>query len=87
MAIGLGMTPEEWLDLKGKVDDSFWVMRIIGESSLFLEMLVEAHSLQGIPLYRMITTVSRAVPTSRFPLPHSECDSFTYPVFAEIMVA
>lgn len=30
MAAGLGMTPEEWEDLKGNVDDSFWVMRIIG---------------------------------------------------------
>ena len=30
MAIGLGMTDAEWEELKGKVDDSFWVMRIIG---------------------------------------------------------
>ncbi|KIM29999.1 hypothetical protein M408DRAFT_67030 [Serendipita vermifera MAFF 305830] len=30
MAKGLGMTREEWLDLRSKVDDSFWVMRIIG---------------------------------------------------------
>ena len=30
MAIGLGATPEEWEELKGCVDDSFWVMRIIG---------------------------------------------------------
>lgn len=30
MATGLGMTPEEWESLKGRVDDSFWVMRIIG---------------------------------------------------------
>lgn len=30
MAAGLGMTPEEWEELKGNVDDSFWVMRIIG---------------------------------------------------------
>jgi len=30
MAAGLGMTPEEWKELKGNVDDSFWVMRIIG---------------------------------------------------------
>lgn len=33
MAIGLGMTPEEWTELKSKVDDSFWVMRIIGSSA------------------------------------------------------
>ncbi|KAH8104555.1 Clavaminate synthase-like protein [Cristinia sonorae] len=30
MALGLGMSPEEWKDLRSKVDDSFWVMRIIG---------------------------------------------------------
>jgi len=30
MSIGLGMTREEWQDLRRQVDDSFWVMRIIG---------------------------------------------------------
>ena len=30
MATGLGATPEEWEELKGNVDDSFWVMRAIG---------------------------------------------------------
>ncbi|KAJ8473332.1 hypothetical protein ONZ51_g7936 [Trametes cubensis] len=30
MATGLGLTPEEWTDLRSKIDDSFWVMRIIG---------------------------------------------------------
>ena len=30
MAAGLGVTAEEWEELKGNVDDSFWVMRIIG---------------------------------------------------------
>ncbi|KAF9013417.1 hypothetical protein BDQ17DRAFT_1231904 [Cyathus striatus] len=30
MANGLGMTREEWQELRGQVDDSFWVMRIIG---------------------------------------------------------
>ena len=30
MAAGLGMTPEEWEELKSQVSDSFWVMRIIG---------------------------------------------------------
>ncbi|EIW59491.1 Clavaminate synthase-like protein [Trametes versicolor FP-101664 SS1] len=30
MATGLGMTPEEWAELRTKVDDSFWVMRAIG---------------------------------------------------------
>ncbi|KAH9891620.1 Clavaminate synthase-like protein [Cubamyces lactineus] len=30
MATGLGLTSEEWADLRGKIDESFWVMRIIG---------------------------------------------------------
>jgi len=30
MAAGLGMTSEEWQDLRTQVDDSFWVMRVIG---------------------------------------------------------
>ncbi|OCH91861.1 Clavaminate synthase-like protein, partial [Obba rivulosa] len=30
MASGLGMTPEEWNELREQVDDSFWVMRVIG---------------------------------------------------------
>lgn len=35
MACGLGMTPEEWAELKAQVDDSFWVMRIIGGSNCY----------------------------------------------------
>ncbi|KAF8500989.1 Clavaminate synthase-like protein [Russula emetica] len=30
MATGLGMTNAEWEDLKAQIDDSFWVLRIIG---------------------------------------------------------
>ncbi|KAF8635967.1 hypothetical protein AX15_000131 [Amanita polypyramis BW_CC] len=30
MSAGLGMTPEEWKYLRSQVDDSFWVMRIVG---------------------------------------------------------
>ena len=30
MAVGLGMTDAEWEDLRSQVDDSFWVLRIIG---------------------------------------------------------
>jgi len=30
MSIGLGMTRDEWEDLRNQVDDSFWVMRVIG---------------------------------------------------------
>ena len=32
MAVGLGMTPEEYKELRDQTDDSFWVMRIIGKS-------------------------------------------------------
>jgi isopenicillin N synthase-like dioxygenase len=30
MSLGLGMTSKEWEELKCRVDDSFWVMRVIG---------------------------------------------------------
>ncbi|PPQ66258.1 hypothetical protein CVT24_007276 [Panaeolus cyanescens] len=30
MAVGLGLTPSEWATLRSQVDDSFWVMRVIG---------------------------------------------------------
>ncbi|CAA7261398.1 unnamed protein product [Cyclocybe aegerita] len=30
MSAGLGMTREEWTELRNQVDDSFWVMRVIG---------------------------------------------------------
>lgn len=32
MAYGLGMDAEEWHELRAQVDDSFWVMRIVGSS-------------------------------------------------------
>ena len=32
MAIGLGVTPEEWEDLRGNIHDSFWILRVIGSS-------------------------------------------------------
>ena len=31
MSVGLGMSKGEWEELKSKVDDSFWVMRVIGK--------------------------------------------------------
>ena len=34
MSIGLGMTQEEWAALRAQVDDSFWVMRVIGPSPI-----------------------------------------------------
>lgn len=30
MALGLGMTPDEWQQLRGQVDDGFWGLRTIG---------------------------------------------------------
>jgi hypothetical protein len=33
--MGLGMTDAEWEDLKAQVDDSFWVLRIIGLFCLY----------------------------------------------------
>jgi hypothetical protein len=36
MAMGLGMTDAEWEDLKSQVDDSFWVLRIIGLLAVLL---------------------------------------------------
>ncbi|TDL22212.1 Clavaminate synthase-like protein [Rickenella mellea] len=30
MSVGLGMSHDEWEELKNQVDDSFWVMRVIG---------------------------------------------------------
>ncbi|KAF8630836.1 hypothetical protein AX17_005195 [Amanita inopinata Kibby_2008] len=30
MSVGLGMTQDEWRELRAQVDDSFWVMRVIG---------------------------------------------------------
>ena len=32
MSVGLGMSKSEWEELRSKVDDSFWVMRVIGYS-------------------------------------------------------
>lgn len=53
MACGLGMTEEEWAELKGKVDNSFWVMRVIGNVLLFLssadELNVSCEPLLGYP--------------------------------------
>jgi len=34
MADGLGMSEGEWEGLRGMVDDTFWVMRLIGQSAL-----------------------------------------------------
>lgn len=30
MADGLGLADDDWKELRAQVDDSFWVMRVIG---------------------------------------------------------
>jgi hypothetical protein len=34
--MGLRMTNAEWEDLKAQIDDSFWVLRIIGPLAMIL---------------------------------------------------
>ena len=64
------MTTEEWLDLQSKVDDSFWVMRVIGEcilaSELFHELAERAY-FQDTHLYQMTSTDSHVGRTSERP--------------------
>jgi hypothetical protein len=50
MAEGLGMISEEWEALKSKVDDSFWVMRIIGPQSSFSLWGTDEYSVGYPPL-------------------------------------
>lgn len=49
MATGLGMTPEEWAELRTKVDDSFWVMRAIGTSYMLSTYAVPDICCLGYP--------------------------------------
>ncbi|KAH7102542.1 Clavaminate synthase-like protein [Auriculariales sp. MPI-PUGE-AT-0066] len=50
MAVGLGMSDNEWGDLKGKVDDSFWCMRIIGQQwSGFPFLHLKLQTIAGYP--------------------------------------
>lgn len=45
MAAGLGMTADEWEGLRSQVDDSFWVMRLIGRKAVFPGLLkIERYS-------------------------------------------
>lgn len=37
MAYGLGMDVEEWQTLRAQVDDSFWMMRIIGSYAVSVQ--------------------------------------------------
>lgn len=66
MAMGLGMTQDEWLELRSQVDDSFWVMRVIGEicfCSIYDSSFTD-WSLKGIHRYQIITRAYPAEPTS-----------------------
>lgn len=64
--MGLGMTPDEWQELRSKVDDSFWVMRVIGTRPPMFNAAVQVTRvhLQGIPLFRMTMMDSRVELTS-----------------------
>lgn len=65
MAVGLGMTSEEWKDLRAQVDDSFWVMRVIGIFCIFIQdQVVEFRNDEGILHCRMITMVFPVAHTS-----------------------
>jgi hypothetical protein len=68
MAAGLGMTSEEWKELRSKVDDSFWVMRVIG-NMFFIPRWVDLSMWNGQDTLhcRTMTTVSHVVRTSIVP--------------------
>lgn len=70
MAVGLGLTSEEWRDLRAQVDDSFWVMRVIGiyfsfRHRRYLNFKISCD--QDILHCRMIMRVSHVVHTSKVP--------------------
>lgn len=57
------MTKEEWKELRSQVDDSFWVMRVIGESSDTLSSDSFSPSFAQVTLhFRTTTTASHVVP-------------------------
>jgi hypothetical protein len=43
MAAGLGLSDDEWAGLRAQVDDSFWVMRVIGLPPASLRPPLAAH--------------------------------------------
>ena len=63
MAEGLGMTNEEWKELRSQVDNSFWVMRVIGESRYTLSSGYIQFMLfvQATLHFRTTTTASHVV--------------------------
>lgn len=65
MAAGLGVTSEEWEELRENIDDSFWVLRVIGSSIVPPPAWSEAKPIiQGTLHYQMITTDSHVARTS-----------------------
>ena len=64
--MGLGMTDAEWEDLKSQVDDSFWVMRIIGLLAVLLCCPLPHLEGQGIHPSPTTTTVFLVVLIGRF---------------------
>lgn len=72
MAVGLGMSPDEVEDLKSQVDDSFWVMRVIGMycAHILLLSVTQPPARQVIPHYPTTSRAIRAEPTSKGYPPH-----------------
>lgn len=53
MAVGLGMAAEEWQQLRSQVNDSFWVMRVIGNVTICRYLKIHLTPLEDIPHFRM----------------------------------
>lgn len=89
MAAGLGMTSNEWAELQAQVDDSFWVMRVIG--ALFgRRSLCTTDNLileQGTRHFPMITMDSPAVHISEDSCINSTISCSPYLIRSEITVA
>jgi hypothetical protein len=65
MAHGLGMSNDEWLELRKKIDDSFWVMRVIGKHAFPTETQILITDLQDTHHSRVKTMAYPAAHTSK----------------------
>jgi hypothetical protein len=68
MSVGLGMTSEEWEQLKSQVDDSFWVMRIIGTVMMYkicMSVLMVSLDRLSVPAQRLRGILMRGSQVSR----------------------
>lgn len=67
MAVGLGMSQDEWKDMRSKVDNSFWVMRIIGMQGFDFNIFSRYRTtLQVIHLYYPTMMDSHVAPISAY---------------------